>query len=99
MEVPGGQLVYVQSNGALGFTVAHSAGTPAGSVESPFGLTEDGVLTFTGLGATGFVACPTAGTFPFQIFANVAGGSFDGCLSFTPEAVVWTDGPGAWQYT
>ena len=96
-------MVYVQTDGAIGYTQAHSAFVPAGAVMSPFSLTEGpsfGTLGFTGLGATGFVACPSAnGTFPYQIFANVASGNFANCLGFDALTIVFTGGFGAWQYT
>lgn len=94
--------MYVQANGALGFTQAHSANTPPGSVLSPFTFvpgTSFGTLGFTGLGSNGFVACPTNGTFPFQIFANVAGGNFDSCIGLDALTTDFTGGPHAWEYT
>lgn len=94
--------MYVQTNGALGYTQAHSAATPAGSVLSPFTFvqgTSFGTLGFTGLGANGFVACPTNGTFPYQIFANVASGNFDNCIGFDALTSNFTGGSSAWQYT
>ncbi|CZR59928.1 uncharacterized protein PAC_09823 [Phialocephala subalpina] len=36
VEVPGGQQVYVQANGALGFTQAHSASVPVGATIGGF---------------------------------------------------------------
>lgn len=103
MEVPGGQLVYVETDGALGFTQAHSANIPAGAVVSTFTVTPGtsfGTLGFSGLGANGFVACPSAnGSVPYQIFANVAGGDFTNCLGFDALTTEFTGGLGAWQYT
>ena len=103
MEVPGGQLVYVETNGALGFTQAHSAFIPAGAVVSTFTLvpgTSFGDLGFSGLGANGFVACPSAnGSVPYQIFANVAAGNFTNCLGFDALTTEFTGGFGAWEYT
>jgi len=101
VEVPGGQLVYVQPNGALGFTQAHSASIPTGSVTMTFTLvqgTSFGTFGFSGLGANGFVACPTNGTFPYQIYANVAGGNFNDCLGFDALTSNYTQGAAAWQY-
>jgi hypothetical protein len=103
VEVPGGQLVYVETDGALGFTQAHSANIPAGAVVSTFTLvpgTSFGTLGFSGLGANGFVACPSAnGLAPYQIFANVAGGDFTNCLGFDALTTEFTEGFGAWEYT
>jgi hypothetical protein len=103
VEVPGGQLVYVETDGALGFTQAHSANIPAGAVVSTFTLvpgTSFGTLDFSGLGANGFVACPSAnGSVPYQIFANVAAGNFTNCLGFDALTTAFTGGFGAWEYT
>ena len=103
MEVPGGQLVYVETNGALGFTQAHSAFIPPGAVISSFTVTPGasfGTLGFSGLGANGFLACPSAnGSAPYQILANVAGGNFVNCLGFDALTTSFAGGFGAWQYT
>lgn len=103
MEVPGGQLVYVEADGALGFTQAHSASIPDGAVVSTFTLTQGlsfGELGFSGLGGAGFIACPnaTTGTFPYQIFADIPGAGGTNCLGFDPLTTNYTGGPGAWQY-
>jgi hypothetical protein len=69
-----------------GFT--HTAGTSFGT------------YGFTGLGATGFVACPSAnGGAPYQIFANVKGGKFAKCIGLDALTSDWHGGFGAWQYT
>ncbi|KAL8959439.1 MAG: hypothetical protein Q9193_003699 [Seirophora villosa] len=96
--VPGGQQVYVAPNGALRFTIAHSAYVPAGSAIDGFNATVGeingslGHFTFNGLGADGFLACPVNadGKGPYQVFANVKGlsdkdvpgGCKDKCLGF-----------------
>ena len=111
VEVPGGQIVYVTATGRLGFTQAHSSAVPTGAATYPFNLTPEpqfGHFSFTGLGATGFLACPTkAGTAPWQIFANVKGlndadvpgGAVNKCLGFSALAPNYTaSGPAAWQY-
>ncbi len=104
-------MVYVASNGRLGFTQAHSSIVPVGAALSPFTLTPGssfGSFGFSGLGATGFLACPTKnGTAPWQIFANVKGlkdkdvpgGCVKDCLGFDALAPNYTaSGPAAWQY-
>lgn len=62
---------------------------------------------FTGLGATGFVACPlTNGSAPWQIFAavpglddkGVPGGNVSACLGFDALAETYSEGPAAWEY-
>ena len=79
-EVPGGQSVYVGPNGALSFTVAHSAFTPVGSSYESFNATvsasASGLGSLTYNGTEGFVACPTRGRRghrrgPYQVFVDV----------------------------
>ena len=86
----------------MGFTQAHSSDMPSGSTDTGFTLTQGphfGTFGFTGLGANGFVACPTVnGTFPYQIFANVAGGNFVNCLGFDALTSNYTEGAAAYQY-
>ncbi|KAL8708508.1 MAG: hypothetical protein Q9225_007590, partial [Loekoesia sp. 1 TL-2023] len=77
--VPGGQEIYVAPNGALSYTQAHSASSPPGSAFQTFNATTGGdngslgEFTFTGLGATGFLACPVTADGPYQVFADVEG--------------------------
>ncbi|KAL8990976.1 MAG: hypothetical protein Q9177_000496 [Variospora cf. flavescens] len=116
--VPGGQQVYVASNGALRFTTAHSAYIPAGSAVQGFNATIGevngplGRFNFSGLGATGFLACPANanGAGPYQVFANVKGlkntdvpgENQDKCLGFSAlTAPVDREDLSAfvWQYT
>ncbi|KAJ6021193.1 hypothetical protein N7540_006697 [Penicillium herquei] len=64
VAVPGGQAIYVDPSGALSFTTPHSAYIPAGSSSGPFtyvpGSSSDplGSWTYSGKGASGFMACP-----------------------------------------
>ena len=84
--VPGGQEAYVAPDGALSYTVAHSAYVPEGSirdqfsVEAPSGQNSFGYLNFE----TGFVACPATGTETgYQVFGQVDGATFGPeCLGF-----------------
>ncbi|KAF2094107.1 hypothetical protein NA57DRAFT_80526 [Rhizodiscina lignyota] len=100
VEVPGGQLFYVNTNGALGYTQAHSGSFPQGAV---FGVTayEDGEFILPG--SDGWVAC--VGTSAFmnpgsQIYAKLPGLTFSNlCYDVAIWTVDWNDGPGAWQYT
>ncbi|MCJ1461424.1 hypothetical protein MMC07_000021 [Pseudocyphellaria aurata] len=112
VSVPGGQQIYVESTGALGFTQAHSAEYPPGSILQGFTLTPGSPsrsLSFSGLGATGFLACPAnaSGAGPYKVFANVRGlkdgntpgGSVQACIGFDALAVEYADERGAaWQY-
>ncbi|KAJ5663247.1 hypothetical protein N7507_003978 [Penicillium longicatenatum] len=62
--VPGGQSIYVAPSGALSFTTPHSGYIPAGSSQGPFEYTPGasgnplGTWTYSGQGASGFMACP-----------------------------------------
>ncbi|KAL8865251.1 MAG: hypothetical protein Q9174_006987 [Haloplaca sp. 1 TL-2023] len=109
--VPGGQSIYVAPNGALGFTQAHSASYPPGSVFQKFTATEGtingalGQFSFEGLGATGFIACPVSkGKGPYQVYANVKGmkdsdvpsGCKNDCLGF--NALTAPSDEVTWQY-
>ncbi|KAH7350285.1 hypothetical protein BKA66DRAFT_431415 [Pyrenochaeta sp. MPI-SDFR-AT-0127] len=99
--VPGGQQVYVAPDGALSYTVAHSAYIPTGSIidkfsrQAPADGQQFGYLNFD----TGFVACPAAGEGQgYQVFGQVQGGTYGPeCLGFNALTVA-TDKPGAWQY-
>ncbi|KAL1793840.1 hypothetical protein ACET3X_007261 [Alternaria dauci] len=90
--VPGGQQVYVAPDGALSYTVAHSAYIPEGSHVDGFSRTAPangnafGYLNFD----TGFVACPAANaTDGYQVFGQVAEGATFGeeCLGFSALTV------------
>lgn len=105
--VPGGQAMYVEPSGAVGFTQAHSAQIPPGSAIGGFGYTpgdDHGKYTFSGFGADGFMACPHPDKDFYQVFANmknatVPSGNVDECLGFVAMAYTY-DGPtAAWQYT
>lgn len=88
--VPGGQQVYVAPDGALSYTVAHSAYIPPGSIvdqfsrELPAEGAQFGYLNFE----TGFVACPAAGEGNgYQVFGQVDGATFGPeCLGFNALA-------------
>lgn len=115
VNVPGGQLVYVDpKDGAIGYTQAHSVSTPEGAIYKAFvyEAPEDGAafghLTFKRDGRDrGFLACSVKGDSekgPWKIHANLPRVDFDddACLGFSALAVT---GPkkgkqvGAWQYT
>ncbi|KAI9876764.1 MAG: hypothetical protein M1830_005751 [Pleopsidium flavum] len=106
VEVPGGQQIYISPTGALSYTPPHSHLIPAGSALGTFTHTTNnnpnsnlGHLTFTGLGATGFVACPHHnGTAPWQVFADVQGGDWGRCTGFDALSSEFTGGLGAWEY-
>lgn len=113
VRVPGGQQIYVEPTGALGFTQAHSDDYPSGSIFEGFALylgSSFGSLGCSGLGATGFLACPAdaSGTGQYKVFADVKGlkdkdtpgGSVRDCIGFDALAVEYTvEGSAVWQYT
>ncbi|OJJ50235.1 hypothetical protein ASPZODRAFT_49437, partial [Penicilliopsis zonata CBS 506.65] len=105
VEVPGGQQIYVNPLGALSYTVPHSAYIPANSSVGPFVYTPGagwGHYTFTGWGASGFMACPTLDN-KWQVFAavqnaTVPSGNVDDCLGFDALANVYDGDVAAWEY-
>ncbi|MCJ1287327.1 hypothetical protein MMC26_006675 [Xylographa opegraphella] len=105
VEVPGGQQIYVEHSGALGFTAAHSASLPAGAYTSGFTLipgTNGGLgdFGFANAAGQGFLACPTTASAgpPYQVFVDVEGfrGNLSACIGF--DALTHSAGVGAWQY-
>ena len=108
VEVPGGQLMYVEPGGAVGYTQAHSAFIPPGSDTTGFTLTRAGRdharWSFEGFGARGFMGCPSADRSFYQVFAamenaTVPTGNVHDCLKFRAIATAFTGGFAAWQYT
>lgn len=85
--VPGGQQVYVAADGALSYTIPHSAYIPAGSVVDQFSRTAPsggqsfGYLNFN----TGFVACPVGGAGQgYQVYGQTQGFEASSeCLGFS----------------
>ncbi|KAL2054645.1 hypothetical protein ABVK25_004948 [Lepraria finkii] len=111
-DVPGGQDVYISAtNAALSFTEPHTEGGENGTTTN-FSYTNStdggpGEFSFTGLNATGFVACPSLnGTAPWQIFAalpnlgnkDVPGGNVSACLGFDALGDTYENGTAAYQY-
>lgn len=104
--VPGGQQLYVETSGAMGFTQAHSAAIPPGALVGFFEYVageDHSSYIFTGWDATGFMACPdTPEKENFQVFANISNataptGNRDDCIDF--DARVTGLPSAAWQYT
>ncbi|KAB8273009.1 hypothetical protein BDV30DRAFT_211330 [Aspergillus minisclerotigenes] len=105
VNVPGGQQVYVDPQGALSFTQAHSAYIPEGSAVGPFTYKPGeqwGYYSFNGWGASGFMACPTEDN-RWQVFAAVQNatvpkGNVADCLGFNALAPKAAKEAAAWQY-
>ena len=101
--VPGGQQIYLNEDGALSFTTAHTHAL--GEKDLDFGFhyekadnAQYGTFKFQGVP---WFACPKAGVEQFQIYANREGArSMDGCLDISINAVDSPnpEGKGAWQY-
>jgi len=106
--VPGGQQLYITPQGEIGYTEAHSALIPAGSLSCPFTYFKAPGATFgylgsQGFGATGLMACPTNGHL-WQVFANMRNatvplGNVSQCLGFDALALDFSENYGAWEYT
>ncbi|KAJ6008829.1 hypothetical protein N7522_003845 [Penicillium canescens] len=90
-EVPGGQQVYIDPNGALSFTQAHSANIPAGSSYGPF-VYEAGEpwshYLYRGWGLV----------FGALANATVPKGDVNECLGFSAMAITYEGDVPAWQY-
>jgi hypothetical protein len=107
--VPGGQLIYIRTDGSLGFTRAHSASYPEGAIVggdltySKVQGAQFGTLGTRAFGAKGFMACPT-GNQGYQVFAAITNatapqGDLAACLGFDALTIDATDtNRGAWQY-
>lgn len=113
VEVPGGQQVYVDSTGALRYTVPHSANTGANSSTVGFGLADNGLyLTCKG---DDFLACPLSGAV-YQVYAagavagagnntggyttpvRVANVNGTSCLGFEFRVEGLDNATAAWEY-
>ncbi|GAB7338560.1 hypothetical protein MBLNU457_5304t1 [Dothideomycetes sp. NU457] len=91
--VPGGQQVYIDRDGALRFTQAHSAAMDGGSGVG-FGFSADGSeLLFDG---AGFAACPYGTDDALRVYSTKHGVSED-CEGFG-FFVVANPGAPAWEY-
>lgn len=92
-------MYFVDPTGALGFTQAHSASYPVGSVFG-VGAYEGGEFTFNQQDT--WLACPVSGSPTLhQVYAQMAGVAPPaGCIGFY---ALTHDSPqgtyGAWQYT
>ncbi|CAE6999900.1 hypothetical protein CFE70_000892 [Pyrenophora teres f. teres 0-1] len=99
--VPGGQQIYVQKDGLLGYTQPHSAAIPDGasqvgwSREAPTGKNAFGYLHHEG----GLFGCPAGEGFGYRVYAQVPDVKFgEDCLGFD-ALTVEVSAAGAWQYT
>jgi hypothetical protein len=101
--VPGGQQLYVEPNGAFGFTQAHSMSRPAGSIMGGGPAYEGGL--FFGPSHSPWFACPVKDPSGgdgqrWQMFASLPGITLDkACVGFNAYVQNVGSGLGAWQYT
>ncbi|GLA61616.1 hypothetical protein AtubIFM55763_007883 [Aspergillus tubingensis] len=108
------QEIYVDPTGALKFVEAHTTYMDPGASTSTFCYspgTSYGQWTYTGLGASGFMACPLdedeeVNGGAWQVFAamknaTVPSGNVSDCLQFEALAYPWVSNESsiaAWQY-
>lgn len=98
--VPGGQQLYVEANGALGFTQAHSLSRPPGAIMGGGPAYEGGL--FFGPSHSPWFACPvkdSGGNQIWQLFASLPGVTLDPACVGLNARVQNASGLGAWQYT
>ncbi|KAK4556197.1 hypothetical protein LTR86_006894 [Recurvomyces mirabilis] len=95
-EVPGGQYVYIDTCGAVKYTVAHSGAIPEGATQTGWSVTQGasfGTLNWEG----GLMACNEDNTW-FVYGVQTDSPVPDTCLTFDALTSNQTD-PDAWQYT
>lgn len=111
VEVTGGQKVYVENKGALGYLEAGATNLPRYAVLTGFTYTPGTSFgTFDGAAyrGQGFIACPAkSGKAPYKVFIDVRGisnsdvpsGNYSDCLGFDALAPSYTtDEFGAFEY-
>jgi len=97
VEVPGGQQVYVNTDGSLGYTQAHSAFIPPGALTVAFVNEQAGFHGEFGFSGGALVACIT--DVGYQVFAEIPGFIYNAtCLGFDAWTFNYT-GVAAWEYT
>lgn len=107
--VPGGQRMFVNTTGAVGYTVAHSGSIPDGALTDGFEYLpgpDHGSYGFSGFDAQNYMACPdSADGENFQVFADISNadvptGNRDDCVKFDARVEAKAPGgdPAAWQY-
>jgi hypothetical protein len=98
--VPGGQQVYIAADGAVKYTIAHSAAIPEGAVVTGWSTAAGNGFGILSNENGGFIACPCEDEENvWQVYAALEGLEFDdACLGFSALASNATDA-GAWQYS
>jgi len=101
VQVPGGQLTYVQSDGQVGYTLPHSVDMPDSSLVTPFKYTQQATPSSVGnlqFDSKDFFACPTGEKYIYQIYADVPGFTKTDCIGIAIGTAEWTQEGEAWQY-
>ncbi|CAK7199456.1 hypothetical protein SEUCBS139899_002136 [Sporothrix eucalyptigena] len=104
--VPGGQVVYLDPSGAVGYTQAHSASIPTGSTQGGLAAYSGGGFVNLNSGGYGWVACPSTssagGSGGYTLFAvdSANQATLASCTPINLKVNVQPSGTvGAWQYT
>ncbi|CAK7272632.1 hypothetical protein SEPCBS119000_005228 [Sporothrix epigloea] len=103
-SAPGGQSVYIDSTGAVGYTQAHSASAPANSTSSGLVVYEHGGLVDLNSAGYGWAACPSQvdGAYGYTIYSvnKENGEKLSKCTPVNLRAKALPSGTvGAWQYS
>ncbi|KAK3944340.1 carbohydrate-binding module family 52 protein [Diplogelasinospora grovesii] len=106
VEVPGGQLVYLDPFWNVGYTQAHSASIPSGSITTGFGAYQGGGFVNLNGNGWGWVACPPTaaggggGVWNLVAKNSTNAASLSGCTALNLKINPLPQGTiGAWQYT
>ncbi|KAH8879924.1 carbohydrate-binding module family 52 protein [Thozetella sp. PMI_491] len=106
VEVPGGQAVYLDPYWDVGYTQAHSASIPSGSLTSGFGAYQGGGFVNLNGNGWGWVACPPTAAGGGGPAWNLVGKNdtnaarLNGCTAVNLQINTLPTGTiGAWQYT
>ncbi|CAK7219017.1 hypothetical protein SBRCBS47491_003703 [Sporothrix bragantina] len=105
VTVPGGQAVYLDASGAVGYTQAHSASMPDGATQGGLVAYANGGFVNLNSGGYGWVACPptsSAGGSGYTLFAVSESnkGTVASCTPITLKVTAQPEGTvGAWQYS
>ncbi|CAK7274962.1 hypothetical protein SEPCBS57363_006433 [Sporothrix epigloea] len=102
-STPGGQSVYIDSTGSVGYTQAHSAMVPANATTSGLVVYDKGGLVNLNSGGYGWAACPSKvdGKVEYTIFAasKVNNATLANCTAVNLKVKTEPKGTvGAWQY-
>lgn len=105
-QVPGGQTMFIRSDGSVGYTVPHSGLVPDGAITKAFTVSpgeEQGETGYFNPTEASWIACPEeAGSDSYQVFADIAGfeapaGTAADCQTFVGRTSPFS-GNAAFQY-